>query len=180
MSRAAYQARLHNLRRVKKRPRMYEQTRRIELEIALGTHRGESYRAMARWLGCSHVHSWRVARRYRAGLIPLLPPDEQGLLALRDSLDTPAPPRPSDESEIAPPHEAPPEPQRHLYEVEGGESRWMTAQEHIAEQIAANWRRAREEQRKNPCSAGRRTMSSVPPWLPRPILLPQNRARLAS
>ncbi len=88
MSRAAYDARLNNLRCVKKRKRAYEETRRNEIEIALGTHRGETYRAMAERLGLkSHAHCWRVARDYRAGLIPMLPCDEQELLELRDSLD---------------------------------------------------------------------------------------------
>jgi len=80
MSRAAYQARLRNLSGWI-RPHTYEQTRRNELEIALATHRGENYRAMAKRLGLSHTYCWRVARKYRAGLIPMLPREEQELLA---------------------------------------------------------------------------------------------------
>jgi hypothetical protein len=86
MSRTAYQARRLNLLRWE-RPRSYDETRLIEFEIALATHRGESYRLMAKRLGLrSHAHCWRVARRYRRGLIPLLPRNEQGLVTLRDSL----------------------------------------------------------------------------------------------
>jgi hypothetical protein len=86
MSRMAYQARLRNLGHVK-RPRTLAETQRLQIEIALATHRGESYRAIARRLGLrSHAHCWRVARRYRRGLIPMLPRDEQQLLAMRDSL----------------------------------------------------------------------------------------------
>jgi hypothetical protein len=86
MSRAAYQARLRNLVGWE-RPRSCEQTRRIELEVALWTHRGkESLRAFAKRLRIrSHSHCWRVARKYRRGLIPMLPRDEQQLLAMRDS-----------------------------------------------------------------------------------------------
>lgn len=87
MSRAAYQARLRNLVGWN-RARTYEQTRRIEVEIALAMHRGETFRATAKRLGLrSHAHCWRVARKYRAGLIPMLPPDEQKLMAMPDSLD---------------------------------------------------------------------------------------------
>ena len=95
MSRAAYQARISTAskaraalaRRQGKPERTYEETRRLEFEIALASHRGETYRAMASRLGCSHIHCWNVARRYRTGQIPMLPPDEQELVALRDSLD---------------------------------------------------------------------------------------------
>jgi hypothetical protein len=87
MSRRAYQSRLRNLGGIA-RQRSYGETRRFELEIALGTHQGETYRAMAERLGLrSHAHCWRVARRYRNRQIPMLPCDAQGLLALRDSLD---------------------------------------------------------------------------------------------
>jgi hypothetical protein len=86
MSRAAYQARLRNLVGVK-RPRTNSETRLIELEVALGTHRGESYRAIARRLGIrSYAHCWRVARKYRNRQIPMLPQDARGLLAMRASL----------------------------------------------------------------------------------------------
>jgi len=86
LSRAAYQARLRNVSRVKRR-RSYHETRRLELEIALGWHRGETYRALAKRLGLrSHAHCWRVARRYRLGLLRFLPRNEQGLVKLRDSL----------------------------------------------------------------------------------------------
>jgi hypothetical protein len=91
MSRAAYDARLHNLRCVKKRKRTYGESRRNELEVALWTHKPEdkreSLRTLARRVGLSHVYCWKVARNYRNGLIPLLPDDEAGLLELRDSLD---------------------------------------------------------------------------------------------
>lgn len=41
--------------------RTCEETRRLEIEIALAGHRGETYRAMARRLGLrSHAHCWRV------------------------------------------------------------------------------------------------------------------------
>ena len=97
MSLAAYNERRLASRRRKlvggKPPRTYVQMQRLAVEIALGTHRGESTRAMAERLGCSHVHCWRVARRYRNGLIPMLPRDEQELVALRDSLDRPTPPQ---------------------------------------------------------------------------------------
>jgi hypothetical protein len=86
MSRRAYQSRLRNLGGVA-RQHSYGETRCLELEIALGTHRGETYRAMAERLGLrSHAHCWRVAHRYRTRQIPMLPSDEQGLVALRDSL----------------------------------------------------------------------------------------------
>jgi|SRR5262249_28786237 len=95
MSLAAYNERRLASRRRKlvggKPPRTYVQMQRLAVEIALGTHRGESTRAMAERLGCSHVHCWRVARRYRNGLIPMFPRDEQALVALRDALDHPAP-----------------------------------------------------------------------------------------
>lgn len=95
MSPKAFRARIKNAGCRKlvggKPPRSYGETRRIEVEIALGTHRGETCRAMAKRLKCSHVHCWRVACKYRRGLIPMLPRDEQGLLAMRDSFD--APPR---------------------------------------------------------------------------------------
>ena len=77
------------------RPRTHADTQLLQIEIALGTHRSERYRAMARRLGCSHVWCWRVARKYRRGLIPMLPGDEQGLVALRESLaPVPAEPKP--------------------------------------------------------------------------------------
>jgi hypothetical protein len=53
MSHAAYQARLRNLSSWN-RPRTPLETQRLRIEIALGTLRGEKYRAMARRLGCSH------------------------------------------------------------------------------------------------------------------------------
>ena len=90
MSRTAYQARLANLRGWERR-HTYSETWRLKIEIALGTHRGESYRKMARRLGLrSHAHCWRVARNYRTGQIPMLPRDEQGLVEMRESLDKPA------------------------------------------------------------------------------------------
>lgn len=100
MSREAYQARISSASKARaalaeqhdRRERTYEETRRLEQEIALASLRGETYRAMARRLGCSHVHCWRVARRYRTGQIPMLPHDEQGLVALRESLDKPPTP----------------------------------------------------------------------------------------
>jgi hypothetical protein len=97
MSREAYQARLRNASRARaalalrqgKPERDYGETRRLELEIALARHRGEKYRAIARRLGLrSYAHCWRVARRYHAGQIPMFPGDEQGLVAMRDSLDS--------------------------------------------------------------------------------------------
>ena len=89
MSRRAYQSRLRNLGRVE-RQRTYGETRRLELDIALATHRGETFRAMAERLHLrSHAHCWRVAHKYRTRQIPMLPQDAQGLLALRDSLVSP-------------------------------------------------------------------------------------------
>jgi len=86
MSRVAYQARVRNLA-ARRRPRTYDETRRIQLEIALATHRGLTYRAMAKRLGLhSYAYCWRVARRYRAGLLRMLPLAESELVALRDSL----------------------------------------------------------------------------------------------
>jgi hypothetical protein len=85
VSRRAYQARLRNLGHVA-RARSYSDTRRLEIEVALGTHRGESTRAMAKRVRCSHVHCWRVARRYRLGLLPLLPRDLEALTKFRDSV----------------------------------------------------------------------------------------------
>jgi hypothetical protein len=87
MSRAAYQARLQNLGHVP-RERTHDQSQRLQIEIVLARHRGETFRAVAKRLALkSHAHCWRVAHDYRAGRIPWLPRDEQGLLALRDSLD---------------------------------------------------------------------------------------------
>jgi hypothetical protein len=132
MSRSAYQARLRNLGG-RQRPRTYEETRRLELEIALATHRGESYRAVAKRLGLrSHAHCWRVARNYHRGLIPMLPRDEQGLLALRDSL--------------APgPATALPRPPQPLCRPQkpNDEPRAMTADEEIAERSreVVDWKR---------------------------------------
>jgi hypothetical protein len=91
MSPEAYRARLKNAgsrKLVGGNPaRTYAETRRIEIEVALWTHRGkESLRALARRLRVgSHAHCWRVARKYRRGLIPLLPHDERGLTAIRYS-----------------------------------------------------------------------------------------------
>ena len=86
MSHAAWQARVRNLG-AWQRPRTYEQTRRIEIEIALATHRGESFRAIAKRLGLrSHAHCWRVARKYQAGRLSTLPRTEPELVAFRDSL----------------------------------------------------------------------------------------------
>jgi hypothetical protein len=86
MSQAAYQARLRNLGRFT-RARSHGETRRIELEIALASHGHESCRGIARRLGLrSHAYCWRVIRRYRTGQIPALPPDEQSLLSMRESL----------------------------------------------------------------------------------------------
>jgi hypothetical protein len=99
MSRAACQARLRSAaharealaRRRGQQSRTYEETRRIELEIALATHRAEDYREMARHLGLrSYAYCWRVARNYRRGLIPMLPRDERELVAVRDSLRNPS------------------------------------------------------------------------------------------
>jgi hypothetical protein len=86
MSRAAYHARISNLGRWL-RPRTYAETRRIELEIALASHGHESCRQIARRFGLrSHAYCCRVIHRYRTGQIPSLPPDEDSLLAMRDSL----------------------------------------------------------------------------------------------
>lgn len=85
MSDAASRARLSSLGRVQ-RTRTYDQTRRLELDIALASHHKETYRATARRLGCSHVHCWRVTRRYRRGLLRPLPRDKRELIAFRDSL----------------------------------------------------------------------------------------------
>ena len=42
---------------------------------------------IARRLGLrSHTYCWRVIRRYRTGQIPSLPPDEESLLLMRESL----------------------------------------------------------------------------------------------
>jgi hypothetical protein len=71
-----------------RRPRTYEQSRRIEIEICLGAMRGEGYRGMTRRLGLrNHEYCRRVARRYKAGAIPLLRPDEAGLLAILGEID---------------------------------------------------------------------------------------------
>jgi hypothetical protein len=103
MSRAAYQARVRNLA-AWRRSRSYEQTRRIEIEIALATHRGESFRAIAKRLGLrSFAYCWRVARRYRAGLLRMLPLAEPELVAFRDSLyGDPVPTGPVKPSQSAP------------------------------------------------------------------------------
>jgi hypothetical protein len=86
MSRAAYQARVRNLD-CWFRPRTYEETRRIEIEIALASHRREPFRAVAKRLGLrSYAHCWRTARKYRAGRLPMLPLTEPELVAFHDSL----------------------------------------------------------------------------------------------
>jgi len=91
MSHLAYEARQGNLRSMK-RKRTHKETQRLQIEVALGTHRGETYRAMAKRLGLrSHAHCWRVARKYRRGEIPMLPRDEQRLMVLCDSLESPTP-----------------------------------------------------------------------------------------
>jgi hypothetical protein len=46
MSRDAYNARLKNLVRVR-RSRAYDQTRRLEVDIALASHEGDTFRAIA-------------------------------------------------------------------------------------------------------------------------------------
>jgi hypothetical protein len=71
--------------------RTYLQSRELELEIVLGRLRLETYRQLARRLGCSHVHCWRVVRRHSRGLLPMLPKDEQGLIALREAIHAPVP-----------------------------------------------------------------------------------------
>src|SRR5215469_15310902 len=95
MTRPAEQARVTNAskaraalaRKRRDSERTYGETRRIELEIALASHGFESYRQIARRVGLrSHAHCWRVIRRYRTGQIPYLPPDEESLLAMRESL----------------------------------------------------------------------------------------------
>jgi hypothetical protein len=87
LSRRAYQARLKGLARWT-RPRSYEQSQRIRVEIALRTLRGESYRGIARNLGLrSHCYCRRIALRFLAGLIPMLPLSETGLLALLAEID---------------------------------------------------------------------------------------------
>lgn len=89
MSRAAYQARVRNLA-AWQRQRTYDETRRIEIEIALATHRGEPFRAIAKRLGLrSYAYCWRVARKYRSGGLRMLPLGEQELVAFRDSLEAP-------------------------------------------------------------------------------------------
>jgi hypothetical protein len=87
LSRRAYQARLKGLARWT-RPRSYEQSQRIQVEIALRTMRGESYRQMARKLGLrSHCYCYRTAKRFLSGAIPLLPLSEAGLLAMLAEID---------------------------------------------------------------------------------------------
>jgi hypothetical protein len=87
MSRAAYLARMKGLARWT-RLRSYEQSRRLELEIALRTLRGESYRQIARKLGLrSHCYCYRTAKRFLSGAIPMLPLSEDGLLAILSEID---------------------------------------------------------------------------------------------
>ena len=115
MSRRAYQARLRNLGGVE-RQRTYGETRRNELEIALATHRRENYRVMAKRLGLrSHAHCWRVAHRYRTRQIPMLPSDEQELLAMRDSLYRD--PASVTAHAPAPSPQAPPSPEPYTYVI---------------------------------------------------------------
>ena len=74
-----------------------EESKRIQAEVALWTHRrGESLRALARRLRCSHVYCRKAARRYQEGVIGWLGPDEASVLQWRDALapkPTPEPPR---------------------------------------------------------------------------------------
>jgi hypothetical protein len=143
MSRKAGEARQRNLARVK-RPRTPGQTERIQLEIALWTHRPaderESLRALAARLGLkSHAHCCRVARNYRAGLIEWLSPTEARLLAVRDSVG----PAPTHDSDGAP----------------------LTAAANVAQrerECRERLREAHEWQRKHQRYSGSRVLFSVP------------------
>jgi len=87
MSKAAYQARLKGLAHWT-RPRSYGESQRIQVEIALRTLRGESYRQMARKLGLrSHCYCYRTAKRFLSGAIPMLPLSETGLLSILAEID---------------------------------------------------------------------------------------------
>jgi hypothetical protein len=145
MSQAAYQARLRNLGRWR-RPRSPLETQRLRIEIALATLRGETQRAMARRLGCSHVYCRKVATKFKAGRIPFLPPDEVSLLAMRDSLglsenqvDT-VPAKPA-RTNIEPALQ-----NGDVVTCSPGEPRLLTTDERIAE----TWREVAEWKRKHP------------------------------
>jgi hypothetical protein len=146
----AYRARLRNAGRRKlvggKPPRTYGETRCLELEVAMGTHRGETCRAMAKRLNCSHVQCWRLARNYRAGRIQWLPRDEQGLVAMRDSLGPALLPEPEPQR--------PSRPSQQPVNAPGA----LTADEGIAE----TRRIYEEEKRKNRSEGRRRALYSVP------------------
>jgi len=149
----AYQARLRNLGRFK-RARSHGETRRIELEIALASHGHESCRGIARRLGLrSHAYCCRVIRRYRTGQIPSLPPDEQSLLAMRDSLGLSGN---QDDRALANPARANIGAALENGAVgtrSAGEPRVMTVDERIAE----TWREVQEWKRRS-------IQSGVPMW----------------
>jgi len=87
MSDAAYQARLRNLQAAIARAHT---SRHDASSLKLRWQRIEPSRATAQRLGLrSHAYRWKVARKYRAGLIPMLPRSQQELLAMRDSLYAP-------------------------------------------------------------------------------------------
>jgi hypothetical protein len=89
MSTSAYKARLKGLARWK-RPRTYEQSQRIKLEIALRTLRGETFRGMTQHLGLrSYCYCRRTAIRFLAGQMPMFPLSEAGLLEMLRELDEP-------------------------------------------------------------------------------------------
>jgi hypothetical protein len=86
LSRGAYAQRVRALVGWR-RSRNHEETERLKFEIALATHPREPIKALARRLGLqSRAYCRRIARRYRAGLMPMLPTSEAELMAFRDSL----------------------------------------------------------------------------------------------
>ena len=138
--------------------RSHGETRQLEIEIVLARHRRETYRAMARRLGCSHVHCWRVAQRYRTGQIPWLPPDEESLLSMRESLGL------SEELADSALTEATLANIRGAREIAARGVSFspgpplMTTDQAIAER----WREARDEQRKNRGHSRPRVLFRVP------------------
>ena len=145
MSQAAYQARLRNLVHWR-RPRSPLETQRLRIEIALATLRGETQRAMARRLGCSHVYCRKVAIAFKAGRIPFLPADEVSLLAMRDSLGLREHQGNGVLAEPARTNIGPALENGSVGSCGPGQPRLMTTDERIAE----TWREVAEWKRKHP------------------------------